>query len=250
MQFHQLLAVIQPLNDKARLIMQETVTTFRTRMEHFDGFNKTYQPVEEGGEPMPNETKHIVTTVAEKLLYSKEDIIASIDAVISKEETNSAGNVKANLVVDDTEFGEFSGTSLLALEKHLKEVRQIYLAIPTLDPNRKYEPDEQAGIGYFQTDPEDKNRSIKVDTPITLAEATDKHRAQAELIKKDTFMGVYTTTYKSGRMTPADKATLLKRIDRLITGIKKARSEANQADHEVIEVGDKLFDFIHGDVVK
>lgn len=250
MQFHQLLAVMQPLREKARLIMTETITTFKNRMEHFDGFIRTYAPRADGAEQMPKEAKHIVTTVGAKLLYSAKDITVAIDAVVSKEETNSSGNVKANLVVDEMDFGEFSGTSLLALEAHLKEIRLMYLAIPTLDPAHDFTADEQAGLGFYITDPKDVNRSIKVPTPVIVVPATDKHAAKGELVSLDTFVGVYSTTFKSGRMASGDKAILLGRIDLLITAVKKARAEANQADHKVIHIGERLFNFINADIVK
>ena len=250
MQFHQLLAVLQPLSEKARLIMGETITTFTKRIEQFDGMVRTYAPQNEGDEQLPAESKEIVTTVAEKLLYSATDIVAAIDAVVSKEETNSSGDVKAELTIGETKFGEFSGTSLLALEKHLKEIRQMYLAIPTLDPVHRFKPDEQAGLGFFATDPKDVNRSIKVATPVIVVPATDKFQAKGELVPRDKFVGVYSTTLKSGRMRSGDKAILLRRIDQLITAVKQARAKANQADHKMIEIGDSIFDFIHDGVVK
>ncbi len=249
-QFHQLLAVVGDRVQKAAAIMQETVETFRKRVEHFDGFNRTYQPKDAEGDAMPPESKEIVTTVAQKLLYSQKAVISAIDALVSKEETNSSGGVNAELKIGKNSFGVFSATSLLAIEGQLSRLRVVFLSIPTLDPNRKFFLDKQAGDGFFQTKPEDKIRSIKIDTPITLVKATDKHPAQAELVKKDILVGTYSTVYQSGRMTPADKSTLLSRIDQLIGAVKIARAKANQEEHLNIKVGKHIFDFINGEIVK
>lgn len=249
-QFHALLAVVGDRVQKARLITSEAIDTFRKRVEHFDGFNRTYAPKDEGGDSLPPESKAIVTTVAQKLKYAQGSIISAIDALVSKEETNSSGEANAELKINGETFGTFSATALLSLEGQLGQLREMYLAIPTLDPNRKFEADTQAGFGFFQTDPEDKSRSIKIDTPITLVKADAKHPAQAQLVKRDVLVGTYSTTYKSGRMTPADKSILLSRIDHALGAVKQARAKANQVIHKDIKVGKKLFDFINDGIVK
>jgi len=248
-QLHQLLAVEQDRRTKANIILTEAMTTFSKKADHFDGIIKTYTPFKEEGTKIPPETKEIVTTVSDKLKYIQNDTIKSIDAQLSKEETNASGVAIADLKVGDTDLGKFSATSLLALESQLTNLRNVYKTIPTLDPSRAWRADKASGNGIYITDPEVKFRTEKEHEPITLAKATDKHAAQVQLVSIDRQVGKYETVYKSGKITPAEKSTLLGRIDDLIDTVKRARAKANQAEVKNVKVAKKILDFINKDIL-
>lgn len=245
-QLHQLLAVENDRKQKSLLIIQEGQTTFSKRVEHFDGLSKVYTPNTENGEGIPPELKEIVTTVKSKIEYMVDPISEGIDAQISKEETNSSGNARTDLIVDGKHLGTLSATSLLALETWIVKIREMYKEIPTLDPTRNWVEDKKAGVGIFQTLPEVKYRTNKVTKPIVLYPATDKHPAQVTTVNEDIQVGKYETIYKSGRITPAQKSKILVRIDKILDAVKNARAIANQADVVNVKIGSKIFDFING----
>jgi hypothetical protein len=243
---HQLLAVEGDLNQKGKLILEETTATLSKKQDLFDGLLKTYISSEDNGEQIPPESKEIVTTVAEKLDYAKDAVIKSIDATISKEETNASGNAKAPLILDDgTDFGTLSATSLIALEKFLVRIRETYKAIPTLDPSRSWKKNPTVDRAIYSSPTETKFRSVKKSKVITLAPETDKHPAQVQLVQDDIQVGKYETVYSSGRLQPIDKSGLLNKIDTLILAVKQAREAANQVDAINVKLGEKIFNYIN-----
>lgn len=243
---HALIAYEQDLAQQSKAILDEAANTFLKKQDHFDGIQKSYSPFTEGGEQIPTETKEVVTTVEEKLAYTHKAVIKAINATLSKEETNASGVAKAALIVDGVNFGEFSATSFISLERSLTRIRDLYKDIPTLDPTKTWTKKDSTGKVLYETEPEVKFRTNKKQTPLVLYAATDKHPAQVQIITTDEQVGKYDTVYRSGRLTPLEKSKLLEKIDNLIVAVKKAREKANQADVVSVEVGGKIFDYIHG----
>lgn len=248
-QLHELLAVQKDLANKAVAITHETIATFQKKTDHLDGMLKVYQPNEEDGDAIPPESKQIVTTVAKKIAHTMESAIPSIDAEISKEETNASGKISVELKVGDITFGNLSVISLLALEKQLTSLRNLYKSIPTLDPTRIWSQDEKEEKGVYKTEVETKYRTSKIQEPLVLVPATENHPAQVQLVSKDVRVGTYETVYTSGRLTPRQKSDLLSRIDALIVSVKKAKAKANQTEALDIKIGERIFNFINGEIV-
>ena len=240
---HELLAVEQDRKHKATQAMGEAINIFTKKDAHFDGMIKHYVAIEDDAEVIPDENKEIVTTIKEKLDAVMELVIAGIDAHASKEETNSSNVAKAELKVGDIVFGTFSATTLLALEAQLAKLKELYQAMPLLDNTRKWNYDTQKGM--FKSADEVKFRSIKRPKVIVKYEATKEHPAQTELLYLDFQVGKYETTYFSGKITPAQKATLLKRIDEILETTKIARAKANNVEVNNIKIGKQIFDFIN-----
>lgn len=241
---HQLVAVEQDLVQQSRAILDETITTFTKKAEHFDGLQKIYTPYEEDGEKLPTSEKEVVTTIKEKLDYTSKSLIKAIDATLSKEETNSSGQAKAVLEVDGINFGEYSATSYIALERYLERLREVYKNIPTIDTTHKWTVEEMTGRKLYTTE-ETTYRSVKKQKAITLAAPTDKHPAQVQLITEEVPAGEYKTTYFSGKITPLAKSNYLEKIDNLILAVKQAREKANQAEVNNIKIGEQLFKYIN-----
>lgn len=243
---YELLAVEQDRKHKANQAIGEAINLFTKKDVQFDGMIKRYVALEEDSEQVPDETKEMVSTIKEKLNQTIEAVITGMDAHISKEETNAANIAKAELKVGDTLFGTFSATSLLAIETQLGKVKELYQSIPVLDSTKKWEFDNQKG--YFKTDDEVKFRSVKRPKVIVKYEATKEHPAQTELLYLDFQVGKYETVYFSGKITPAQKATLIRRIDELLEAVKVARAKANNVEVNDTKIGQKIFDFINQEV--
>jgi hypothetical protein len=242
---HALLAVESDLQQQSKSIVEEMTSTFTKKQDHFDGLLKNYVSSEVEGELIPPESKEIVTTVQEKLDYAKTAVIKAIDATLSKEETNASGKAVAQLVVNGTDFGKLSATSLIALEKFLVRERESYKNIPTLDPSKSWTKDANQSRAVYLTPVDTKFRSVKKQQVIVKAPATDKFPAQVELVQNDVQVGKYETVYSSGRLQPIEKSKLLTKIDDLIMAVKQAREEANQVEVIDVKLGDKIFKFIH-----
>ena len=244
---HELLAVEQDRKQKGNQALGEAKNTFTKKAPYFDGMVKRYISLEDDAEMIPDEKKGIITTVKQKLEDAIETVIRGIDAHISKEETNASQKARAELVIDGVKIGEFSATSLLALESHLNKIKDLYINIPTLDTAKKFSFDQQEGV--YKTDPEIKFRSVKRPKVIVKYEATEKHPAQTELLHLDFQVGKYETVYSSGRLALSQRNQLTKRIEGMIESVKIARSKANNAEVSNIKVGQKLFDLIHKGII-
>ena len=244
---HELLAVEQDRKHKATKTLGELQSLFTKKTPYFDGMVKRYIPMEEDSEEIPDERKEMVTTVGKSFKEAMEDLVAGIDAHLSKEETNCSGEAKAELMVEGNSLGLFSATSLLALEGHLSKLHTLYKEIPTLDTTYRWIFDAQDAV--YRTESEVKFRSIKRPKVIVKYEATNEHPAQTELLYLDIQVGKYDTVYTSGRITNAQKTALLQRIELLLESVKMARSKANNVDVKNVKFGQQLFDFIHKGII-
>ncbi len=240
---HELLAVEQDRKHKAVQVVGETIKVFTKQDVQFDGVSKRYVQIQDDSEQIPDETKEMVTSVRERLNETIEAFVAGIDAHLSKEETNASSVAKSELIINNENLGTFSATSLLALEGHLAKAKELYQAIPTLDATKKWEFDTQKNV--YKTEDEVKFRSVKRPQVIVKYEATKEHPAQTELLYLDFQVGKYVTSYTSGKITPAQKITLLKRIDEILEAVKTARAKANNVEVNNVKFGDKLFAFIN-----
>ncbi len=245
---HEILAIEQDRKNKSNQSIGESRKVFTKNETIFDGMVKKYIPTEENAEQIPDERKEMVSTVKALLNKTLEPVVVAMDATLSKEETNASGVAKAELVVEGKKFGTYSATTLLALESHLSKVLDLYKAIPTLDTSRKWNFDDKND--FYRTEEEIKFRTIKRPKVIVKYEATEKHPAQTELLNIDFQVGKYETTYFSGKVTPTQKAQLINRLEELIESVKIARSKANNVNVKNVKLGEKIFDFVHKDILQ
>ena len=246
--FHHLVIETEVRNEANNMI-QEARKGFVDRSK-YEGLVKNYQPKEEEDvagkksmtEPLQSTRNELVTTVQDKLDYVKKYIIKLLDFEATKDCTNVAA--KADLVVNGVTIGkDLPATLLLGLEKRLREVRNLYAAVPTLDLSKKWEPTGEKN--QYKHGPIQTYRKEKRIVPILLAAATDKHPAQVKESTKDVVIGEFETTYFTGAVHPRLKAEWLERIDILLEAAKIARMEANEAHLVKSDIGSKLFKFVH-----
>ncbi len=245
---HEILAVEQDRKNNANRQIGTSVKLFSKNPATFDGMIKKYVSMEEFSEQIPDESKEMVSTVQNTIKETLESVIIAIDATLSKEESNSSGVAKAELVVGTKSFGIFSATTLLALETHLQKVFELYKAIPVLDTSTKWFFDEQNG--FYRTNEDVKFRTIKRPKVIVKYDATEKHPAQTEILNVDYQVGKYETTYFSGKITPAQKSQLLSKFEKLLEAVKIARIKANNTEAKNINLGKDIFIFINEDIFK
>lgn len=241
---HELLAVEGDLKGAAEKILAETVNTFTKKEHHFTKRHKSYQPLEEGGEPFPPENQEMVTTVEAKLDHTAGIVGKYLNAMAEKELTNT--EAKAQIIVDGVPLlqEELPATLLLALEGKLKQIREIYNSIPTLDPAETWKWDNQTRT--FEADAKESFKLKKVMKNHVKAPATDKHPAQVEVYSEDVRVGKWTEKKWSGMLTPAQKSDLIAQIDKLTQAVKQARQRANDAQvKKTADIAAALFDFIN-----
>jgi hypothetical protein len=246
---HEVLAVSSDLETVASKVLEEGVDTFKKRTDHFLGNLKRLEMFDEARkveEAAFNESKEIVTTVQDKLNYVSANLIKFLDVVAQKETANQ--DAKADVVLEDgTKILEgVPATLLLALESKLAKFRALYEAIPTLQPGVKWIPEPDKGEGVYRADQDEiRHKTEKVVMHKVLYDATDKHPAQIKEWSEDRPIGQFVNVKWSGMITPARKSVMLSRIDELIKSVKKARTRANEQEVKSVDVGKRLFNYIH-----
>jgi len=212
------------------------------KQDPFQGFVKTYERLHEDGEELPGESK--------KVKYSAETILKRVNKQLSElmgitaRKDWSNNQATADIVVDgQTVVADAPVTYLLFLEKQLNDVHKLVANMPTL--NRDDDWSEDPNTGMFRTAPLSTHRTRKVQKPIVLYDATDKHPAQTQLITEDELAGHWRTVKQSGALPEPRKEKLLERVEKLVRAVKEAREAANDIDEVATpDVGAALFDYI------
>src|SRR5690606_25687160 len=117
-----------------------------------------------------------------------------------KEMTNSDAKANVSIEEDGFELAELNAPTILALEKEIAELKNMVLVLPTLSSDLIWVKDDNKKNTYSSA-PVTVAKTTKKDVVITLAEATDRHPAQAKLVAEDVIEGKYVTTKKSSAIT-------------------------------------------------
>lgn len=248
-ELHEILSVEGISEQAFRKIIQETITTFTKKADHFLGFDKKLKMYDESEahlEPAGSDSKEIVTTVDEKLDHTDETVERYLDILFQKESTNQLAS--SDVVVDGVVIlKNMPVTFLLGLENKLLLYRDVYNVAPTLAPGVSWEKDEinKEGVYVCRT-PDIKQKTAKKFDFQILYEATDKHPAQIKEWEAQVPVGEFHTVHYSGMLSPRDKAEILKRIDKIYMAVKQARMRANthKIENTDKKIGSKITDYI------
>ena len=185
----------------------------------------------------------MVSTVDQKLDHVLPVASRYYDVLCSKEIGNT--NAKADVVVDgEVVMSGVPATFLLALEPRLKKLRDMLMAIPTLEPAIKWEPNASGGEGVYKSPDQISFAKEKTYKSRELSPATKEHPAQIRGWTEDMPVAKIVTQKTSGMWTPARKAEVFEKLDTLVRSIKQARQRASSVEVEAQKVSHQFFDFI------
>lgn len=255
---HEVLAVEKGLQSQAAKINAETIQVFDKKDAHFVGSTtETKYFADEDSHLNVTETKAMVTTVMDKLIYNAGPNIRALDNFLQKEATNQ--KAVADLVVAGPDGKEVTlakdvpGVVLLGLETKLTELRKVYDEIPTLQPGPIWELNRdlrsEGGV-YTSKHPDITFRGRKNIRPIIMAPATEHHPAQVQAVTEDIPVARITKTHHSSMLTSAQKSDLLERVDKLLRAAKRARQRANGTEVVKRTIGAEIFHYIHDGLVE
>lgn len=247
---HELLATYEDQKGQATKTRTDLTSTFSNKSHLFRKKVVTFKSNQEGVVAVTESQSDIQTTLKKELEWVSGFLAKSMDVGYQIDIGNT--QAKADLVVEDSsgktvlEVKNLPATSLLQLEKHLLQVRELALSIPTLDPAQGFEPDKASEKGVWKAREVTKNRTKKVKKVLVLAPATDKHPAQVQPYDDDEVVGTLLEQEWSALTTPALKSEVLNRCDTLIQQVKKARSRANSIELDVTgnKIGKQLLDYV------
>jgi hypothetical protein len=243
---HELLAVSTNLENQANKTRSDLMATFDKKRHLFEQKLVTFKSNEEGVAAVTEAQSDIQSTVNKELGWIAGILSKDIDVGHQIDIANT--QAKADIVTEtgETIAKEVPATSLLQLEKHIQKFHELLVTVPTLDPAKGFQADDSREHGIFRAREVNKFRTKKVNKPLVLAPATDKHPAQVQLVTEDVTTGTIQEQEWSALLTPATKADLIERCEVLLRAVKKARARANELDLDVIthKIGGRLLDFV------
>lgn len=247
---HELVAAEKDVRSTVAKIIEETHGTFTKKAHLFSTHAKEWEPLKADDVERPEEEKPTpITTVGDKLGYFQKHLAKLFDVILQKEMANTQAVADIVVLNDETQVVLAEAVPVAALvqmENVLELIRgKVYDTIPTLDPAKDWSPDEQRGSGYYKTGQTRRQGTRKVSRPLVLHPGNDKHPPQVQLVNEDVVVGTWNQTYFSGLISPAEKSTLLERMDMLIEAIKKARSRANEQVVPSNRISQRLFRYIN-----
>lgn len=243
---HELLAVESNLSSQANKTRGELIETFHKKRHLFEEKRSTFTPNTEGAEATTEAQSDIQTTVRKELDWISGIMAKSLDVSHLVDLANT--EAKADVVTEDgdTILKAMPATSLLQLEKRLKEMQDLVAAVPTLDPAKGFSMDPARGVGIYQARPVTKTRTKKVPQVLELAPATKEHPRQTQVYPDDVPVGKIQEQEWSAMLTPAMKSDLLNRCDVVMRAVRRARSKANEQEIDGTgnKIGKTLLDYI------
>jgi hypothetical protein len=243
---HEVLAVESQLKGQAQATRTDLKATFEKKRHLFERKVVTFQPSEEGAQPVTEQQSDLQSTIPQELKWIAGIWAKALDVSAQVAEANTVA--RADVVLDEgtTLLAGLPATALLELEKRAAEIQELVAAIPTLDPAKGFKPDPTEGPHTHRARDVVKTRTKKVPKVITLAQATPEHAAQAQLITEDVGIGTLLEQEWSGLFTPAQKGDMLERAESLRRAIKQARQRANDVEvsKPTQSVGDVVFGYV------
>jgi hypothetical protein len=211
------------------------------KSELFNGFIKNYTPKDDDGEQYPTESKRVQLSASDAINEFAKALSQLLDIEATKDYANC--NARADVVVDGAVLlGDAPTTYLLFLEKQIADIRTYIEKLPVLDDSEAWDIDVNTGL--YKTDTVKTHRTKKVQKPVVLYDATDRHPAQTQMITEDITVGYWNIVKQSGAIPVPEIKKLVKRIDKLSAAVKFAREKANSIEAVSVSVGDAVFGYL------
>ncbi len=237
---NQIIAIEKGVKSRSHAIISDLYKMIQ-KSDLFSGASRQYEKKHDEGEDLPPERQHVqfhVDQVLEQFRRANSDLI---NVTVRKDKTNM--NASANIEVDGIVIEGVPVTTLLFIEKQLTDLRTFIDKLPVLDSAHDWRKDE--GSGLFKTEPRKTQRTKKVQKPIVLYDATDKHPAQTQMITEDEVVGYWNTTLHSSAIPLPKKQQLQERVDKLLLAVKQAREKANDIEAVPDQVlGEAIFKYL------
>jgi len=240
LKLNQLLAVERGIKQKR----EDEFTKIHQRLqkqELVNGFTKTYQPNDEGGERKPAESKNVQVKATEEVEQLRKGLAELFDVVAMKDRTNC--DALADVVVDGAVLVKgVPATHLLFIEKKLTDLITFIKKLPTLSTDEQWNWNE--ALGLYATEPIETVTTKKVVEHVVVVQPTKEHPAQVKEVSRDVPVGRWKAVKYSSALRESDVRDILERAEKLQKAVKFAREEANQTKVTELSTGRAVLDFI------
>lgn len=239
---HSLLGLLAAARAGQAAIRKETAQVFKTG-NAFNGGKKTEKYIDPDEEALMGKTEvtQVVTSVNSRLSYDFKSTahFLNLSATIDKGNTTA----KADVMIDgEAILSGVPATTLLSLQGQIEALIELTSSAPVRDSKTTWKqvPDEEH---LFEREaPRITGHQKDKTIAITLAPATDKHAAQAQLIKERVTVMVTTEFERSSAFSSTEKAKLLARLSKWKAALAEALATANAQTVEEAAVGTTITD--------
>lgn len=233
-------------------MLDDFLSKFKNKQGIFQGWNKTYEALDGfADDPTKRSFQKVSGTVAEQLEWFKQYTSDYFTTVLSIEKTNSTG-IKATLVVNGSEWGEYSVLELLRLKSIMDgKLKAIIQELPIRDEKVIW---NKTAKDYYGTRDIWETPVVEGFSKTTLKRTeivNDPHIKDAPgrppvgvQIETQVNVGHFTEQKFSGEITMLERAQILVKYDQLYNGIIEALENCNNVDSEESDLGKKFIDYI------
>ncbi len=243
MHLSQAIAIEKDLKERAASSRSTAEAKFG-KSNLYTGLSRTYTPNnDEDTERLPSESTGVQIKVSAIISDVQTQMVKLFDIVATKDYANCSAT--ADVIVDGHALlKDVPATSILFLEKQVTELLAFVKKIPTLDAAEEWHLDKNRDV--YATESVETIRTKKSHRPFVLAEATDRHPAQVQILQEDIPVGRWKTIKFSGALPAKQVNDMVARLEKLQQAIKFAREEANR--HEAIQrhFGETLLSYVFG----
>lgn len=247
-----LLGLREKLEKTFNAMLDDFLQKFKNKQGIFQGWNKTYDALDEfADDPTKRSFQKVSSTVTEQLDWFKEHTLDYFNTVLSIEKTNSSG-IKSELVVNGTNWGEYSVLELLRLKGILDgKLRAIINDLPIRDEKviwSRTTKDYYGSRDVWETNVVDGfakttlKRTEIINDP-HIKEAPNRAPVAVQF-ETQVNIGHFTDQKFSGEATMLDRAEILVKFDKLYNGIIVALETANNAEAQESDLGKKFLEYL------
>jgi hypothetical protein len=244
MAFTRLSAVLGAYADGTNRLSKMRDQAYHTiqRGAGWDGFSKTYKPLNDEGTRLAPKTQ-LVTLKADDLWTEFQEHYGQLmNAAATKDYANTSA--KADVVVNGEKIMEGVPTTyLLWLDHALVDVRTFLTKLPTLPADEIWTYDADRGH-HVSKEPEITTRTEQHAKALLLVDHSKEHPAQTTVVQETETVGEWSNTRFHGGIPADTRKKLLARTQVLLEAIRNALSEANSVKVEKQEPSSTVFDFI------
>lgn len=227
---------------------------FKNKQGLFQGVQNTFVALE-GFPDMPEHRKFtaIEATVMEQLGWLTTHSLEYLANVFSIEKTNGSGLVKARLVVEGNDWGEYTSCELLRLKKILDSgLRSLVQGLPIRSGSEIWTPTDHPDFkdrniwesrldeGFIKTT---LKNTVIVDDPM-IDKSPHPRPPITQILERPTNVGKYTKQKFSGEITIAERAKMEVRLSNLRKAVIEAIEEANAVEIAESDLGKKMLEYL------
>lgn len=248
------LSVLLGLRDKTeksnQSMLDDMFQKFKNKQGLFRGERRTYHALDGyADDPTKRGYTAVASTVAEQLEWFKKYTLDYFNITLSVEKTNATG-IKAKLVVDGNDWGEYTTLELLRLKSILDgKMKAMIAELPIRKETVIWTPTDDAnyeGRSIFQSPLDEGFSKTTIKESYILTDPHPDKNRQPQVAEKSTQVnvGAYTSQEFSGEFTNKQRADLQVRYDKLYTAIIEALETANNAEAQESDLGEKVLNYL------